>query len=419
MIERKCKECDRKTEFNEVTRLWSVNCKYATKAACEARCKTEWIWDGDGTGGTCSAQSPSIRGSSSSLASVPSQAVTLATPTFPSNLGVGFGFLPSGGISAKCACESGFAWQKDGDHPCGCAPAYDVRRREGRSRSVPWLLSGSGNGVGREVDFGSGGSTPSYGAVLRVGGLASAAPTGPCENKCGLDVTKKLEELFQAIRTYISTPGRKQAICGGTLGMTIMSGPYNYGNAWDICELAWQWQVFADGPCGRGACKKTATVNGKCYATDDINYWLWGVILGICEPPYPFLTNFNVNQVLQHPLQQALGQITPYRLMMGLSGERQGIYGRMCWLLHGWYRSSPSPYNPGSEFACKAAAEEFADCHPCDAEYTGRLHARVKGVTGEHVQIHNISTTGIVAWEPPIVGEVGRQNPNKLDCGSH
>ncbi len=49
-----------------------------------------------------------------------------ADPAGPARGGAGtasgFGFRPSGGVAAKCACDSGYGWQKQGDHLCGCSP---------------------------------------------------------------------------------------------------------------------------------------------------------------------------------------------------------------------------------------------------------------------------------------------------------
>lgn len=63
----------------------------------------------------------------------------------------GFGFRSSGGVGAVCACESGFGWQKQGDHPCGCAPETSI--------SLFSVTSGAGSSM-----------------------LASAAPVSNCPN---------------------------------------------------------------------------------------------------------------------------------------------------------------------------------------------------------------------------------------------
>lgn len=75
-----------------------------------------------------------------------------------------FGFMPSGGVKGKCACDSGFAWQKQGEHPCGC-----TRRSTNQSRTQSSLYLNA---------------PPNPGSHAATGKLASAAATGECHQDC-------------------------------------------------------------------------------------------------------------------------------------------------------------------------------------------------------------------------------------------
>lgn len=46
-------------------------------------------------------------------------------------------------MAARCACESGFAWQKQGDHPCGCREAQP----SGTESAIPTHSLGPDSGV--------------------------------------------------------------------------------------------------------------------------------------------------------------------------------------------------------------------------------------------------------------------------------
>jgi hypothetical protein len=89
-------------------------CPYLRKSDCEHECQT-WA----------SACGPGPRVPERSL----SQAVMQTTSGVEMNAGysrtnsgrdAGFGFRSSGGTKPKCACDTGFSWQKQGDHGCGC-----------------------------------------------------------------------------------------------------------------------------------------------------------------------------------------------------------------------------------------------------------------------------------------------------------
>lgn len=68
----------------------------------------------------------------------------------------GFGFRSSGGVAAVCACDAGFGWQMNGDHPCGCTAKTTS-----------------------SDDFFLGGPRQASGQVL-----LSAAMRGRCNKKC-------------------------------------------------------------------------------------------------------------------------------------------------------------------------------------------------------------------------------------------
>lgn len=435
--ERWCEPCD-PNNLNDRSPggLWSEECKYPTKPDCERDCQPVAPTRTRATMGCVSgvgqeAMSPTA--SSAGLASLDASSATLGTTathvshayTRASADGVGkhsagnhsrparnhvtsipFGFRPSGGVGAACACDGGFDWQKQGEHPCGCSA--ERKNRLGCYSSD-------------EPDP----SRPKTAMAAQYDALASSAPLSACGQKCGLDITDSLEALYRSIMLYISTPGRTQEICKGTLEMSLLPGPNNFADAWDICELAHRKDLFSQGDCGVGACEKTAMVNGECYSTDDINYWLWGVMIGLCNYGYhvpklagTWLRN-NSWDIINHPIISAVNLIPPYRAAITQFGtnERTGIAGRTCWLLRGYSRVKPHPRNPDPNPHCKEAIEEHSECQQC-WDYRGKLHARLKGIVGEHSRIHNISTSRLVKWEPTIVDSHGLHYPGKL-CGDH
>ncbi len=457
LFQRRCVKCDPEDarDFDKRRGVWKSACKHATQQDCEKACQDSWLWFGSRY---------EVRGQQAAgcVGRPLSSSASSADSSEVGDLrGSGYGFRAAGGLAAKCACDMGYGWRKVGDHQCGCD---DVEMEEPQSAAcgagsgsrfgpdAAWALQRQAasaadprSGVGVSRHFRTGGFAAYSGGAYNYDGLVegserrlhSAAAAGPCAvGGCGKDITERLDELYDSIKAYLVTPGRLASICSGSLDMTIVPGAHYWSNAWDVCELAWQWGVFSGLKCGQGACSKTVTVDGRCYRTDDVNYWLWGVLLGICSRPMPVLAYRmwgllpvgdvdSVGQYLSHPLVVALGNLDVYRAVSTLGGlaGRSGRSGRRCWLLRGWARTSPSPYNIDPDPWCADAASEFADCGPCDAKYMGKLHARLKGVVNGVVTVHNVSTSGVVRFEPPDywlgLSYLGVQVPKASSCGRH
>lgn len=96
--------------------------------------------------------------------------------------GGGFGFRSSGGVATPCACESGFAWQKQGQHPCGCDRGLGMAREKSSCATCGRACSestGIGDPSGARALGASGAAATASGTSANQG-LASAAPQGPC-----------------------------------------------------------------------------------------------------------------------------------------------------------------------------------------------------------------------------------------------
>lgn len=322
---------------------------------------------------------------------------------------VALGYRPSGGVKHKCACDSGFGWQQHGEHPCGC-------RKN--------LATGSTGRQGEDTAMLGSSSPGALGAVLRSsvtagfdaggGHLASSAPASSCGKKCGLDVTARLAQLEIAVWTYLRMRADiRQSLCTGTTTHGLPGTTVAFSNAWDICELAWGWGVFSNGNCG--TCEKTVTVDGSCYASDDVNYVLLGVVAAACESSTSYI----------HGFAETLRQ---YRTAKAIFGERAGFWGRYCWLLNGyltWKRMMSETYSLSTadvglagkrDRACRKAREEFIDCVTCDQEYKGHLRARIRQYReGEPGLVHQISTSGRIRTME-VLGSPHFPVPNQ-NCG--
>jgi len=89
------------------------DCNYTSKSDCDAACSNPGVSD---IQESCSQSPKQSSGKSHGVALHRGSAVSSALQGGPA----GFGFRSSGGVASKCACDSGFTWQKSGDHPCGC-----------------------------------------------------------------------------------------------------------------------------------------------------------------------------------------------------------------------------------------------------------------------------------------------------------
>ncbi len=214
-IERDCKECKPNTEYNSVTRMWKPRCKYTSKPECEEDCKDEWIWHG----GSCSPTPSQGAGRSGgglefsegsrSGPHVPSAVRRTVSSSSPA---IGFGFLPSGSVKAKCACESGFEWQT-AKHLCGCSGS------KAPSHPRPYALTQFTNSMM--------GVTP----VPRPAdqGLASAARQSECgDPKCSCNPTKLCVQTDQTGGVPVTPPGW---VPHGAEGHSVFSGNDFYVDA--------------------------------------------------------------------------------------------------------------------------------------------------------------------------------------------
>lgn len=188
----------------------------------------------------------------------------------------------------------------------------------------------------------------------------------------------------------------KLATCMGALRILPMSS-YSPIDSWDICELAWGKSRFNNSE-SCGDCPKngvhTVTVDGSCYAPEDVNYALLGVIAASCGKDAAWISNFN------HTL------LRPRSLTTGLFG-RTGYWGKYCWLLTGYAALRGAMNATGAlviseqwltserDRACDKAKEEFAACAACEEKYSGHLRAHIKSVAdGGRVKFYQVSTSG-------------------------
>jgi len=181
-----------------------ANCPYRSKEECERNCTgyagsdmclASAALQHDNARSVRPAQSAS-RLPSVSLAAVPQSssqanaalsrgAFDLSSASSSVRLSQGFGFTSSGGFAAKCACESGFEWQKQGEHPCGCGPmgsqctpTITMAIRQGSNSCRPSSTHGCGVAMGFSSFGGGASNSESH--------LASAARAGECmqQNCC-------------------------------------------------------------------------------------------------------------------------------------------------------------------------------------------------------------------------------------------
>jgi len=141
---------------------WKIPGQCVSRAECKRDCPyDELISDGVAcVPGASATILPSTGEGGQPVSAMPEAQIgqsTAVSPVAPQ----GFGFKSSGGFAAKCACDSGFGWQKQGEHPCGCLP-------------VSGAVKGGGNGP----------TLFSGGAPRSTGSLVSAARVGPCATDC-------------------------------------------------------------------------------------------------------------------------------------------------------------------------------------------------------------------------------------------
>ena len=124
---------------------------------------------------------------------------------------------------------------------------------------------------------------------------------------------------------------------------------------------------------GTGSCIGTVTVNGHCYWASEVNYFLYGLVAGICnsenEIPYisyesKFLTGAYRGLVYGVAHRRWLSlEFTPQNRSYG-----SGIAGRLDWIQLGLTINSKLPEQP---------PEYIQGCTPCKEKDTTNLQARL------------------------------------------
>jgi len=102
------------------------------------------------------------------------------------------------------------------------------------------------------------------------------APSGPIQPiacKCGADVTKLMRRLDVKITREFRRMHEddRNAVCRHYRIST---------DGFDIVSLAENDLVLGD--CGKGDCKGTVQILGRCYKGSAVNYWLFGRLTKLC-----------------------------------------------------------------------------------------------------------------------------------------
>jgi RHS repeat-associated protein len=102
---------------------------------------------------------------------------------------------------------------------------------------------------------------------------------GVCGHKLSKSVFKEMEEDLKEDfeRELEKDPDAKDKICG------FLSGFYTPWG-WEIVELHEPENWMTSG-CGTKGCFDTVEINGKCYITHEVNYYLWGLANRLCGVP--------------------------------------------------------------------------------------------------------------------------------------
>jgi hypothetical protein len=187
---------------------------------------------------------------------------------------------------------------------------------------------------------------------------------------------------------------RKNEICTNTGGPQRIPGTrvampvdlpafYKRGNGWDICELAWSKARFCSEKCCIN-CDRTASLNGQCWFTHYINYWLWGYLQKQCD----FSIWDDDFIIWWHR----------YWANRDEPADPPGARGRQCWAAAGYDgrlldpKPFPERYNrfhqtfwtpPG----LNDCGDQIAPCTDCEEEYGGELTARIRSLTKDGAKI--------------------------------
>lgn len=254
-----CRECDPKNPF-DVTPAgeWNADCKHTSEDECKRNC--QWVFQdcfgmmqGDPRGNFGRMSEVSLGETTENSSAYSSLVAGTAARVAPG----AFGFMPSGGVKGKCACDSGFEWQKV-EHPCGCqVPQSAAQPRASALVDGRALLA----------------ATPSLSVVGRRG-LASAAPQSECGTTCAcclitLDVQRD-EQALRGMFVVGGVPGPGQLVLPAMPGIAVgaranaagnWSTPFTANIHYDLllqeggqpahCQISW-WEAAntANAPLG-------------------------------------------------------------------------------------------------------------------------------------------------------------------------
>ena len=187
---------------------------------------------------------------------------------------------------------------------------------------------------------------------------------------CGLDVTEKLNHLFEAVKTRLFD---SETLWSGSL--------YGISDAWDIEEF------FAAGTdttgrdifkgSGRKNCYQTVTYNGHCYKVTSLNYMLWGYLGAMKEDYVQKRYGISSDHISRHLIVAAAYNaiLRPLTLLFADSKENENLLaqstGRMAMATAGAIYYKTSAFTPPYD------VDYDATCNPSDKPYSGAITAKV------------------------------------------
>jgi len=209
------------------------------------------------------------------------------------------------------------------------------------------------------------------GGTLGYGRPATARP------KCGKEIGHYLDALTHMLPRHFAQlcdVERRRRICAS---LTTAQG-------WDITQLAMAglergFDAFAPEPTvfgGSGPCAGTVTVHGKCYYAAEVNYFLYGLIMHLCnadarvERRTGFLANTRWEGIAFTVGYRGLSPTYVPRYLEFLPGSARparrfrgpGVLNRVRWLSAGWHGEAAS-----------VTARVVSECCPNDDAYDGDL----------------------------------------------
>ena len=189
------------------------------------------------------------------------------------------------------------------------------------------------------------------------------------EGQCGRDITDSLRQMRINVENLLSDPKEKCAICSRIFKRFSFDSFSN----WDIDALALAGKPGRSDFGATGDCAGTVTVNGHCYWAAEVNYFLYGLLAGICDSenilPYmsyesKFLT------AAYRGVVYGLGNLRWFSLDLTPPNRSwgAGITGRLDWIRLGLTINSQSPDQPPAY---------IQGCTPCKEKDTTNLLARI------------------------------------------